>query len=68
VTIPFPYGLKGEPAALELLPSKLEIDGIIRKQPDIDGVGAESGGAVESSVIHPRTIQPVSALSPAQLQ
>ncbi len=39
---PFPYGLKANRQVLELVAEQLEIDGIIRKRPDIDGLVAES--------------------------
>jgi hypothetical protein len=39
---PSPYGLKANRQVLELVAEQLEIDGIIRKRPDIDGLVAES--------------------------
>ena len=39
---PFPYGLKANRQVLELVAEQLEIDGIIRKRPDIDGLVADS--------------------------
>jgi len=39
---PFPYGFKANRQVLELVAEQLEIDGIIRKRPDIDGLVAES--------------------------
>ena len=39
---PFPYGLKANRPAFQLVAEQLEIDGILRKQPDIDSLVAES--------------------------
>jgi 4,5-dihydroxyphthalate decarboxylase len=39
---PYPYGLKANRQALELVAEQLEIDGLIKKRPDIDGLVAES--------------------------
>jgi len=39
---PYPYGLKANRQVLELVAEQLEIDGIIRKRPDIDALVAES--------------------------
>jgi len=39
---PYPYGFKANRQVLELVAEQLEIDGIIRKRPDIDGLVAES--------------------------
>jgi len=39
---PFPYGFKANRQVLELVAEQLEIDGVIRKRPDIDGLVAES--------------------------
>ncbi len=39
---PYPYGFKANRQVLELVAEQLEIDGIIRKRPDIDALVAES--------------------------
>jgi len=39
---PYPYGFKANRQVLELVAEQLEIDGIIRKRPDIDSLIAES--------------------------
>jgi len=39
---PYPYGLEANRQVLELVAEQLEIDGVIRKRPDIDGLVAES--------------------------
>ena len=39
---PYPYGLRANRQVLELVAEQLEIDGIIRKRPDIDALVAQS--------------------------
>ncbi len=39
---PFPYGLKANRPAFELVAEQLEIDGIIKKRPDIDSLVAQA--------------------------
>ena len=39
---PYPYGLQANRQVLEIVAEQLEIDGLIKKRPDIDALVAES--------------------------